>query len=122
MNMVQIDCCKNIFIKTKKIGNLNNKWEMNKQRQEDNDKEQNNTRNEHDRNSKLVFFVSKYWVCNFSTFDTTCVNRKKQYKNQYPLASRSFNRVKQDTLLFPKNVHAQHYYASKGKMKVKNCR
>jgi hypothetical protein len=22
-------------------------------------------------------------------------------------------------LLFPKNVHAQHYYASKGKMKVK---
>jgi hypothetical protein len=33
--------------------------------------------------------------------------------------SRNFNRVKQDMLLFTKIVHAQHYYTSKGKMKVK---
>jgi hypothetical protein len=33
-----------------------------------------NAGNEHDRSSKFVFFASKYLVCNFSTFDTTCVN------------------------------------------------
>ncbi len=35
----------------------------------------NNAGNEHDRSRKFVFFASKYLVCNFSTFDTTCVNR-----------------------------------------------
>jgi hypothetical protein len=33
--------------------------------------------------------------------------------------SRSLNRVKQDMLLVPKTVHAQHCCALKGKMKVK---
>jgi hypothetical protein len=41
--------------------------------------------------------------------------------NMHLQTSRSLNRVKQDMLLFPKNVHAQHYYASKGKMKVKKA-
>jgi hypothetical protein len=34
----------------------------------------NNMGNEHDKNNNLVLFVNKYLVCNFSTFDTTCVN------------------------------------------------
>ncbi len=33
--------------------------------------------------------------------------------------SRNLNRVKQDMLLVPKIVHAQHCYVSKGKMKMK---
>jgi hypothetical protein len=33
--------------------------------------------------------------------------------------SRSLNRVKQDMVLVPKTVHAQHYCASNGKMKMK---
>jgi hypothetical protein len=33
--------------------------------------------------------------------------------------SRSLNRFKQNMLLVPKIVHAQHYYASNGKMKMK---
>jgi hypothetical protein len=33
--------------------------------------------------------------------------------------SRSFNKVKQDMLLVPKTIHAQHRCALKGKMKVK---
>jgi hypothetical protein len=37
----------------------------------------NNTGNEHDKNNNLVLFVNKYLVCNFSTFDTTCVNCQK---------------------------------------------
>jgi hypothetical protein len=45
---------------------------------------QTNVGNEHDRNNNFVFFVSKDSMCNFSTFDTTCVNRQKKYKNQYP--------------------------------------
>ncbi len=49
--------------------------------------QRNNARNEHDKSGKLVLFVRKYLVCNFSTFDTTCVNYQKQYKNQYPLAN-----------------------------------
>jgi hypothetical protein len=32
---------------------------------------------------------------------------------------RSLNKVKQDMLLVPKIVHAQHHCVSKGKMKVK---
>jgi len=41
----------------------------------------NNTRNEHDRNSKLALFATKYSMCNFSTFDTTYalgIYRQKQ--------------------------------------------
>jgi hypothetical protein len=34
--------------------------------------ETNNAGNEHNRNNKFVFIVSKYSVCNFSSFDTTC--------------------------------------------------
>jgi hypothetical protein len=80
----------------------------------------NNTRNEHDRNNKLVFFVSKYLVCNFSTLTQHVLIAKKNLETNIHLqTSKSLNRVKQDMLLFPKNVHAQHYYASKGKMKVK---
>ncbi len=37
----------------------------------------NNTGNEHDRSSKPILFASKYLVCNFSAFDTTCVNQQK---------------------------------------------
>jgi hypothetical protein len=37
----------------------------------------NNVGNEHEKSNKPVFFVSKYSVCNFSTFDTTCVNHQK---------------------------------------------
>jgi hypothetical protein len=33
--------------------------------------------------------------------------------------SRSLNKVKQDMLLVPKSIHAQHCCASNGKMKVK---
>jgi hypothetical protein len=41
--------------------------------------------NEHDRSSKPILFVRKYLMCNFSTFDTTCVNHHKliaTYKHQ----------------------------------------
>jgi hypothetical protein len=49
-----------------------------------------------------------------------CQSQKNNIKtNMHLQTSRSFNRVKQENLLFPKIVHAQHYYASKGKMKVK---
>jgi len=34
----------------------------------------NNVGNEHNKNNKHVLLASKYLVCNFSTFDTTCVN------------------------------------------------
>ncbi len=47
----------------------------------------NNTGNEHDRSSKPIFFTSKYSLCNFSTFDTTCVNCHKRYRNKYPPAN-----------------------------------
>jgi hypothetical protein len=34
----------------------------------------NNMRNEHNKRRQPIFFASKYSVCNFSTFGTTCVN------------------------------------------------
>ncbi len=69
----------------------------------------NNVGNEHEKNNKLVFFVSKYSVCNFSTFDTTCINHQSSIEtNIYMHTSISFNKVKQDMLLVPKTIHAQH--------------
>jgi hypothetical protein len=58
--------------------------------QEDNNKEKttqietNNAKNEHDKSNKPILFTSEYSMCDFSTFDTTCVNHHKQYKNKYP--------------------------------------
>ncbi len=75
--------------KKNKNGNPNNKRELNKKVTTKNKTmqiETNNIGNEHNRNSKPVLFVKKYLVCNFSTFDTTCVNRQKQYINKYPHA------------------------------------
>jgi hypothetical protein len=62
--------------KQKKMGNeqVENKKTMTKKNLTQT--QTNNTRNEHDSSSKLVFFVNKYLVCNFSTFDTTCVSRQ----------------------------------------------
>jgi hypothetical protein len=34
----------------------------------------NNVGNEHDRSSNPILFASKYLMCNFLIFDTTCVN------------------------------------------------
>jgi hypothetical protein len=39
--------------------------------------------------------------------------------NTHLQTSRSFNKVKQDMLLVPETIRAQHRCASKGKMKVK---
>jgi hypothetical protein len=65
---------KNWKPKQKKVGNkqVENKKTMTKNKITQT--RTNNTRNENDSSSKLVFFVNKYLVCNFSTFDTTCVN------------------------------------------------
>ncbi len=45
--------------------------------------ETNNAKNEHDKRNKPILFASKYSVCNFSTFDITCVNCQKQCRNKY---------------------------------------
>jgi hypothetical protein len=47
------------------------------------------------------------------------VNPSSLRANIWCATSQSFNRVKQDMMLVPKIVHAQHCYDSKGKMKVK---
>jgi hypothetical protein len=44
---------------------------------------------------------------------------KKLKINIHLQTLRSFNKVKQNMLLVPKTVHAQHCCVSKGKMKVK---
>jgi hypothetical protein len=47
------------------------------------------------------------------------INKNNIETNIHLQTSRSLNRVKQNMLLIPKTVRAQHCYASKGKMKVK---
>ncbi len=90
MNMIQVDCCKDVFIETKKrkpkqqmgIKQVKNKKTLTKNITMQT--KTNNARNEHDRSSKLVLFGNKYLVSNFSTFGTICVNCQKQYRNKYP--------------------------------------
>jgi hypothetical protein len=82
MNMIQVHYYKEMFIETKKTRNLNNKWEVNKNKKtkiknKTTQTQTNNVGNEHDKKSKPSLFANKYLVCNFSTFDTTCVNCQK---------------------------------------------
>jgi hypothetical protein len=81
MNTIQMDCCKEMFIKTKnkwkpkqQIGNEQVKNKKTTTKNNTTQTQINNVGNEHDRNNKPVFFVSKYLMCNFLIFDTTCVN------------------------------------------------
>jgi len=48
-----------------------------------------------------------------------CQSPKKYKTNIHMQTSRSFNRVKQDTLLIPNTIHAQHCCDLNEKMKVK---
>jgi hypothetical protein len=47
------------------------------------------------------------------------IAKKTKKTSSHLQTLRSFNNVKQDILLVPKTIHAQHCCASKGKMKVK---
>ncbi len=76
--------------------------------------------NEHDRSNKLVLFVNKYLVCNFQPLTQHVSIVRNNIKTKIHLQTlRNLNRIKQDMLLVPKTIHAQHYYALNGKMKVK---
>jgi hypothetical protein len=88
--LLQVDCCKKMFTETKQKTQTSKKEQV----ENKNNKEQKNANPnkqckkwEHDRSNKPILFVNKYSMCNFSTFDTTCVNHQQQYKNEYPPAN-----------------------------------
>jgi len=119
-----------MFIETKKLetqtNNIRNEQVYNNKTTTNNKKLQtqtNNARYEHNKRNRPIFFVSKYLVCNFSTFThNMCKSPKNSIKtNMHLQTSRSFNRVRQDILWVPKTIHAQQCCASKGKMKVKKA-